>query len=256
VSGYQSGALLDELGADLREATEAATLVGKPAKVTKAPLTTTMQITVNIYDIETGGLPEDQIRSIVKPFDPKDVKHGNIKDPDKILAKIDEARNNYYTDILDRAALSALTGRVLAIGIMEVGGEFKIIANDDERLMIAEFWTLISNTPGKWVGFNSNKFDLPFLMRRSWALNMKLPFLRKGRYWADELVDLRDLWQCGDYQAEGSLEAICRSFGLGGKAGDGAEFAQLWATDKPKATAYLKRDLELTEAVYRRLTAA
>ena len=211
---------------------------------------------VSIFDIETGPLPEAQIRSIVKPFDPKDVKYGNIKDPVKIQDKIDECRANYYTDILERAALSALTGRVLAIGVMEVGGEFKLIANDDEKLMIAEFWTMISNTPGKFCGFNSLKFDLPFLMRRSWALNMKLPFLRKGRYWADELVDIRDVWACGDYQAEGSLDAICRSFGLGGKAGDGADFAKLWVTDRAKAIDYLKRDLELTEAVYRRLTAA
>lgn len=211
---------------------------------------------VTIFDIETGGLPEAQIRSIIKPFDPKDVKHGNIKDLDKIQAKIDECRANYYTDILDKAALSALTGRVLAIGLLEVGGKFHLIANDDEKLMIAEFWTHFANTPGKWVGFNSNRFDLPFLMRRSWALNMKLPRVRSGRYWVDEFVDLRDLWQCGDYQAEGSLDNICRSFGLGGKAGDGADFAKLWVTDRTKAIDYLKRDVELTEAVYRRLTAA
>jgi uncharacterized protein YprB with RNaseH-like and TPR domain len=209
-----------------------------------------------IFDCETGGLPEAQILSIIKPFDPATVKHGNIKSVELIANKIEESRASYYADAIERAALSALTGRVLAIGLKEVGGEIRILDSADERALISEFWTIYSNEPAKFVGFNSLRFDIPFLMRRSWALGMKLPYLRKGRYWVDALVDMRELWQAGDKQAEGSLEVIGKSFGLGGKAGDGADFAKLWTTDRPKAIAYLTRDLELTEAVYLRMTAA
>ena len=61
VSGYQSGALLDELGAALREATEAATLVGKPAKVTlELTIANTAQNALSVTPKVTIKLPEDK----------------------------------------------------------------------------------------------------------------------------------------------------------------------------------------------------
>jgi hypothetical protein len=42
-------------------------------------------------------------------------------------------------------------------------------------------------------------FDLPFLFRRSWKHRVSVPFgLRRGRYWGDQLIDLRAAWQLGD----------------------------------------------------------
>ena len=64
------------------------------------------------------------------------------------------------------------------------------------------------------VGFNIYPFDLPFLFRRSWKHRVEVPFgIRRGRYWADEMVDLRDGWQLGDRQARGSLDSIAKHLG-------------------------------------------
>ena len=52
-------------------------------------------------------------------FDPAEVKTGNIKDPEKVAAKIAEAEANHRRDFIDRAALDPLTGRVVAIGLMK-----------------------------------------------------------------------------------------------------------------------------------------
>lgn len=209
----------------------------------------------HIFDIETGPQPQTDIFKIIPPFDPADVKYGNIKDPDKIAAKIDECREKYYSDALDNAALNAMTGRVLAIGIQPVGGHPVIIGHEKEDDILLEFWNLFSSTPGKWVGFNIFGFDLPFLMRRSWANQLKVPFIRKGRYWSDEFIDLRETWQAGDRQAEGSLDSISRALGIGQKSGDGADFARLWKTERAKAEEYLRHDLELTTAVFSRIQA-
>ena len=50
------------------------------------------------------------------------------------------------------------------------------------------------------VGFNSNQFDLPFLIRRSWKHNVAVPMgIRRGRYWSDQVLDLRDVWQLAGF---------------------------------------------------------
>ena len=211
------------------------------------------------FDIETGALPETELAALVPPFDPAEVKTGNLKDPDKIAAKLTEAEANHRRDFFDRAALDPLSGRVLAVGLLRnaEGGmqkaEFHVIGDDDEAALLREFWGAARGEMGRihqLVGFNSNSFDLPFLIRRSWKHRVPVPHgIRRGRYWSDQCVDIRDGWQLGDRQARGSLDAIARHLGIGAKNGEGKEFAKLWQNDREKAIAYLKNDLELTARI-------
>lgn len=207
-----------------------------------------MQTTI-IFDVETSPLPESELAALVPPFDPAEVRTGNLKDPDKIAAKLAEAEANHRRDFFDRAALDPLTGRVLAIGLLDQGG-FRILDNDNEPAVLREFWTACRGEMGRinqMVGFNSLLFDLPFLIRRSWKHRVPVPVgLRRGRYWADQMIDLRDAWQMGDRQARGSLDAIAKHLGIGSKNGSGAEFAKLWQSDRAKAVEYLRNDIELT----------
>jgi len=100
------------------------------------------------------------------------------------------------------------------------------------------------------IGFNIFGFDLPFLIRRSWKHRVAVPFgIRRGRYWGDQLLDLRDCWQLGDRQARGSLDSIARHLGVGAKNGDGKGFAALWQSDRKQAESYLRNDVELTALV-------
>lgn len=206
------------------------------------------------YDIETGALPETELAALLPPFDPAEVKTGNLKDPDKVAAKLAEAEANHRRDFLEKAALDPLTGRVVAIGLLYPdSGEFVVIGHDDEAATLREFWETTKGEMGRineMVGFNSNAFDLPFLIRRSWRHRVPVPFgIRRGRYWSDEMVDLRDAWQLGDRQARGSLDTIAKHLGVGAKNGSGADFAALWQSDREKATEYLRNDLQLTARV-------
>jgi hypothetical protein len=223
-----------------------------------------------IFDIETGPLPENELLAILPAFDPAEVKTGNLKDPAKIAEKIAEAEANHRRDFIERAALDPLTGRVLAIGALlvtpcfnqrdnelnrEPGDqrELLIIGHDDEAQTLREFWALVRGEMGRLnplVGFNIFNFDLPFLIRRSWKLKVPVPFgLRRGRYWDDQLTDLRDCWQLGDRQAKGSLDSIAKHLGVGTKNGDGKAFAELWQSDRQSAEAYLRNDVKLTAKV-------
>ncbi|MGH9591924.1 MAG: ribonuclease H-like domain-containing protein [Bryobacteraceae bacterium] len=218
-----------------------------------------------IFDLETGPLAESELSTLLPPFDPAEVKTGNLKDPVKIAEKIAEAEASHRRDFIERAALDPLTGRVVAVGVMTYdakgeqpkpfgkAGRFSIIANVDEAQMLREFWHLTRGEMGRlnpMIGFNIFGFDLPFLFRRSWKHRVPVPFgLRRGRYWGDSLIDLRDAWQLGDRQAKGSLDSIARHLGVGAKNGDGKAFAELWQSNRKQAEAYLRNDIELTALV-------
>lgn len=207
------------------------------------------------FDCETGPLPEAELLAMLPPFDPADVKVGNLG-PEKAAAKIADAEANHKRNFIERAALDPLTGRILAIGLLE-SGQCKILDSDDEANLLGYFWEACSNesdyTFHQMVGFNIHAFDLPFLIRRSWKHKVRVPFVRKGRYWREDFVDLRLEWQLGNRDHHGSLDSIARHLGVGQKSGSGADFAALWASDRAKALEYLRNDLTLTAAVYERI---
>lgn len=200
-----------------------------------------------IFDIETGPLPEEIILPGMPSFEPP----ANIKDP----AKIAEREKAYKAQYIQEAALSPLTGKVIAIGYKYVGQAAVNIICQEEWTMLTNFWDLTVNPMKTLVGFNSNGFDLPYLMRRSWALGVRIPghYRNRGKFWSELSIDLRDTWQLGDRNAKGSLDSICRCFGLGQKNGSGEDFAKLWESDRAKAIQYLENDVLLTEKLYFRM---
>jgi uncharacterized protein YprB with RNaseH-like and TPR domain len=205
-----------------------------------------------IFDIETGPLPLNELH--IPPFNPADVKLGNVKNPDLIAERIRQAEENHVSDYIRNAALDALSGRILCIGYRIEREEPSVLCSDadGEAAMLRQWWKLLTDferTP-RLVGFNVKPFDLPFLVKRSWKHRIQIPYwLRQGRYWNDLVVDLREVWQLGDNRAHGSLGAISRHLGLGEKSGNGADFANLWKTNRQAAIDYCLQDVRLTQAV-------
>lgn len=209
---------------------------------------------MNIYfDIETSPMRGAELMAQMPPFDPESVKVGNIKDPAKIQAKIDESRANYETEYVNNAALDPLTGIVAAIGYKLEDGPVEFLLGEEAQVL-KDFWKAVIErgfgVPHRMVGFNICKFDLPFLIRRSWKHRLHVPkVIRSGRYWGDCVVDLRDVWSLGEYQAKGSLDSIARHLGVGAKNGDGSKFADLLLSDKEAALNYLRNDVEMVEKI-------
>jgi DNA polymerase elongation subunit (family B) len=205
-----------------------------------------------IFDIETGPLPINEL--VIPPFDPSQVKLGNIKNPDLIAEKIQKAEENHVTDYIKNAALDALSGQVLCIGYRLERDEPAILSSDadGEAAMLRQWWELLNTweRQPRLIGFNVKSFDLPFLIKRSWKHRITPPYwIRNGRYWNDLIVDLREVWQLGDNRAHGSLGAISRHLGLGEKTGNGADFANLWKTNRQAAIEYCLQDVKLTQQV-------
>ena len=205
-----------------------------------------------IFDIETGALPFGEL--VIPAFNPADVKLGNTKDPDKIAERIRQAEENHVTDYIKNAALDALSGQVLCIGYRLERDEPAILSSDadGEAAMLRQWWELLNTweRQPRLIGFNVKSFDLPFLIKRSWKHRITPPYwIRHGRYWNDLVVDLREVWQLGDNRAHGSLGAISRHLGLGEKTGNGADFANLWKTNRQAAIDYCLQDVKLTQQV-------
>lgn len=200
-----------------------------------------------ILDIETSG------RTDAAEFLPPIEAPANYKDAAKIEAYLTERRAKQ----IEAAALSAETGRVLAVGLLRDGHEPQVLHDDNEAALLRQTWIELGNRSGDSaiVTFCGHRFDLPYLVRRSFALGVTIPawFPKDGRFRHPLYCDLAELWQCGDRTETISMDRLAKLCGLPGKTGSGADFAALWATDRAAALAYLENDLHLTLALWQRM---
>lgn len=196
----------------------------------------------NFWDIETRPLPLEELRA----FMPTEWPLGNLKDPSKVaLAKMEKE-----AEWIEKAALSAITGSIVCIGIRG-GDSFNILHGDgDERQLLEDFWNLWADRTKLWIGFNTHSFDLKFIIRRSLHWGIKLPMRIPTKMWEMEnSIDLVDLWKMGDRNDYISLDNLARHLGLPGKKGHGKDFAALWDSDRDAASDYLLQDVRLVEQI-------
>lgn len=214
---------------------------------------------ITILDIETIAQPEADIRAKLPPFAADKVPLGVLKDPDKILAKIMEAQVNHGNAEVERAALSAETGIVAISGMMN--DSIHQFADREEDIIAKTFDKMLQvfSDGGIISGWNVKGFDLPFLVKRAWLLNVKVPSRIfnpfKPRYpWSDSIIDLIDVWKAGQFtEKHTSLNMALRHLGLPEKTGNGADFGKLWASDKGAALVYNSDDLDREMQVAKRL---
>ncbi len=201
-----------------------------------------------ILDIETGPLPDEQLT----PFLPKIEPPSNYKDPAKIEAYIAEKT----AEAKDRAALSALTGQVLAVGVKE-GEDEPSTFSHSEKESLQVVWNYWTGFGGRIIGHNIAGFDIPFLVRRSYHHGIRVPAdVMQGRYLSHRIIDTMTFWDMGTKERI-SLDNFARFLGVGQKPEgvSGKDFAKLYSdpATRDQALNYLRNDLELTEAVARKM---
>ena len=220
-----------------------------------------------VWDIETGGLPEEELKTLYREKSAEEFAADCDKrwKPETVTAKYEEYKVTAWAEFQERAALSAVTGQVVAIGLRSCKG-VKILVGDETEVIKA-FWSLYGKATAdkrRMVGHNIGGFDIPFLIRRSYILGIDVPagILINGRFLNDTFTDTMSVWSCGNNQDRISLDTLSRALGGHGKPGGedactGATFAKLYLSgnpeDKAKATAYLESDLENTWTVAERM---
>lgn len=202
-----------------------------------------------IIDLETQPRPESELLALMPEFEAP----GNYKDP-VAIAKAVEAKRQAW---LERAALSAETGCIVAVGYITLGMFCDNIT--DEATMLRSLWSTIESAKDKGyqiIGFNIAGFDIPYAIRRSWILGVPVPRgIYKGRYLnGDVFIDLMEVWCCGNREDRISLKRLAQLLGVGTKNEDNSkDFGKLLLNNRAEAIKHLENDLRLTEAIADRL---
>lgn len=207
------------------------------------------------WDLETGGLPLDQIEKLMPEFEAA----GNIKDPVKIASAIEEKKKDW----LDKAALKAITGKIVAVTMANDGAKPILAASlSDEKgiidVILLELKNVIS-TNSKAYAWNGSGFDLLFLCQRAAVHGITafkdLTQQRGARFsWNENLIDPKLVWSNYSPDHTGtSLKSVALALGVGEKAGSGKDFAELLKTNPDEAKEYALNDVNLLRSIVQRM---
>lgn len=239
------------------------------------------------WDIETAPETESVLRRFYDEskldlppnpgsWDRKQVKLGNLKDQIKIQEKISEAREKHnlaladwvtacetkrrsaWEAFIDRAPLSAVYGKICAIGYGVTDGMDLAVwldITEDENLLLIHFWRVVANLRRRGndallVAHNGDGFDCPFVTRRSWRYDLRPPkvpkLFEKDKWTPAWIVDTLKVWACGDYREYIKLDLLAKMLGVDGKL-EGVTGDMFWKLlrdgELETARKYLRSDI-------------
>lgn len=215
------------------------------------------------FDLET--LANKEALSLM----PEPKAPGNLKDPEKIRIAIEEKR----AELIETAALDPDYGKILSIGFSfgegfpvfvrtaydrvctdwdEEGNEIEF-RQVTEAEMITEFWQNFKDCQGNCVGYNVLGFDLPYLLRRSMALNVKVPLIpNMAKFRTEPVTDLvAILYNWGGMTYKG-LKQVAKIYGIPNDC-EGVDGSKVATLTPDELRAYAVSDVKLTIALYNRM---
>ncbi len=210
-----------------------------------------------VFDIETVG----------KKFEELDAKEQDYLLNN--LLKNDEDKE----EAKKKTALFSIFGFVCAIGCYNPGtdrgivlcltpGESRELVPEseaysyecfaDEKNLLKRFWE-ITEKYEKFVTYNGDNFDFPYLIIRSGINRVKVPMAIKK--WSDDVIDLQNKIRQGSGQHSAfKLEMLCKAFGVENpkEAGvSGGEVTSLFEKKEYNTIAdYVSRDAFSTSRLY------
>ncbi|NCB32184.1 MAG: hypothetical protein EOM66_12360 [Clostridia bacterium] len=215
------------------------------------------------FDIETQANPENL------GLAPEPKAAANLKDPEKIAADIAAKKQA----LIDMAVLDPDYGKVLSIGYAtSVDGPIQTFATGQcvgiegksgepineilltEEDLIRHFWNVFADCGGRAVGYNILSFDLPYLLRRSMALGVKVPLMPfLARYRAEPVTDLMAIlynWGADKYKG---LKQVAKLYGIPNDCPE-MDGSQVSSTTPPELLhAYQASDVKLVISLYNRM---
>lgn len=183
-------------------------------------------------------------------------------------ALLETGRADAWDEFKGKAALSALTGQVLAVGFWCDKWDPSLsclFVNDTTSEQDVITYTLatidaIASQGGKVIGHNIIGFDLLFLLHRGLKHGIKPPVSIVGQmkqYAPTALIDLQREWQFGVRSEKyAKLDTLAAYFGVTRKNGNGANFYKLFHGDFEahlQALQYLENDIRMTIEVARKM---
>lgn len=207
------------------------------------------------WDLESSPLDDEQLNKMM----PELAAASNVKDPAKIAAQIEEKKKDW----LDKAALKAITGKIVAVAMAKDDAEPILIASlTDEKglidVILRELNNVISTNASAYA-WNGSGFDLTFLCQRAAVHGIPafkdLTQQRGARFsWNENLIDPKLVWSNYSPDHTGtSLKSVALALGVGEKSGSGKDFAELLKTNPDEAAIYAKNDVNLLRKIANRM---
>lgn len=207
-----------------------------------------------IFDIETAA----DMKAVAALPEPK--APGNLKDPAKIAAAIEEKK-------AEQAAMAALdpdTATITAIG-MSLADVYalddkstvlkaRLVGDKDtptEAALLEWFWEDFRIAGGRAAGYNIIGFDLPVILRRSFALGVKPNLARPiqmAKYRTEPILDLMGVLY--NWDRSRGLKWVCQRYGIPNPLPElnGSIVGEM---DRATLRKYVANDVNLTIQLYR-----
>jgi len=127
-----------------------------------------------IIDIET--IPNQTLKDELKPkFNESTVKLGNLKDPAKVAAKIDQAKKEFESGLTKKMSLESNYCQIISLGYIVLDLDNNVIGKgvlfdpDSDKQILEDFRPL---AVGKQIiGWNVKGFDIPIIWKRNLFVN-------------------------------------------------------------------------------------
>jgi hypothetical protein len=207
-----------------------------------------------IFDIETA--PDlGAVAALPEPKAP-----GNLKDPEKIAAAIAEKK----AEQLANAALDPDTARITAIGMVlvdvypakgdkdpEPQAWLASEAGLTEYDLLEQFWEGYKLAGGRVCGYNIIGFDLPMILRRSFALGVKPDLarpLQMAKYRTEPILDLMGVLY--NWDRSRGLKWVCKRYGIPNPLPE-LNGSMVGEMDRATLRKYVANDVSLTLQLYR-----
>lgn len=202
---------------------------------------------VLFFDIETAANPDALV------FLPEPTAPANYKDAEKIAQYVTEKK----VEQIQQAPLDADLGKVIAIAMqrgLENAAEVYLVGDEetpDEKTLLECFWRSFARLDGRTCGYNILGFDLPYLLRRSFALDIDVPLPpRLAKYQIEPVVDLMGiLYNWGNARG---LKWVCKRYGIPNALPD-LDGSKVAGMDRDTLRKYAGNDLTLVIELYKRM---
>lgn len=153
-----------------------------------------------------------------------------------------------FVDI-ETLGLEPITHQIICVGLGNLeNGTIQCFYGKDEEKLLTEFWDKVEDYE-ELVGFNSDGFDIPFLITRSLINNVKIKKTKS--------IDLRKVvssfFTSYDKYAKGSLSDWAEVLEVEQHTISGKKMLQLFIDEKwPDVLKHNREDIELTKKLYER----
>ncbi len=155
-------------------------------------------------------------------------------------------QKQYIFDI-ETTGLDPMDSRVVCISINEIGtDEIKTFIDQDEKKVLTDFWAEVGSDI-KLIGFNSEGFDVPFLIKRCLINRIKINSFRSE----DIRKTVNGFWYSYNKFGKGTLSDWAKVLGIKVETNVGSEIPILFANNKfDEIKFHCEEDIKITKRLY------